>query len=160
LNSFGKLDGLLARPVHELGVRIPRRRNIDNTGSRSPTAARADNGMLERLNRYESVLWRQTMQTVLTIRSFVPPSHRRFPRIWSTNQLNRFSWLHSHWNVADGDAENDPSQDDERHRGDDPVHGCLVSIPRSTRENRKVAKTDPQGPPNIQDAKNGGAVQE
>jgi hypothetical protein len=43
---------------------------------------------------------------------------------------SRCSWLHSHWNVADGDADNDPSQDDERHRGDDPVHGCLVSIAR------------------------------
>jgi hypothetical protein len=43
--------------------------------------ANIDNGVFERLNRYESALWRQTGQTVLTIRSLVPRSHRRFPRI-------------------------------------------------------------------------------
>jgi hypothetical protein len=43
--------------------------------------ANIDNGVFERLNRYESLLWRQTAQTVVTIRSFVPRSHRRFPRI-------------------------------------------------------------------------------
>jgi hypothetical protein len=40
-----------------------------------------DNGVFERLNRYESTLWRQTVQTVLTIGSIVPRLHRRYPRI-------------------------------------------------------------------------------
>ena len=43
--------------------------------------ANIDNGVFERLNRYESALWRQTVQTVLTIRSVVPRLHRRYPRI-------------------------------------------------------------------------------
>jgi hypothetical protein len=43
--------------------------------------ANIDNGVFERLNRYETALWRQTAQTVLTIRSVVPRSYRRFPRI-------------------------------------------------------------------------------
>ena len=43
--------------------------------------ANIDNGVFERMNRYESALWRQTVQTVLTIRSVVPRLHRRYPRI-------------------------------------------------------------------------------
>jgi hypothetical protein len=42
--------------------------------------ANIDNGVFERLNRYESSLWRQTVQTVLTIGSVVPRLHRRYPR--------------------------------------------------------------------------------
>ena len=41
--------------------------------------ANIDNGAFERLNRYESALWRQTVQTVYTIRSVVPRLHRRYP---------------------------------------------------------------------------------
>ena len=43
--------------------------------------ANIDNGVFERLNRYESALWRQTAQTVLAIGSIVPRLHRRYPRI-------------------------------------------------------------------------------
>lgn len=43
--------------------------------------ANIDSGVFERLNRYESALWRQTVQTVLTIGSVVPRLHRRYPRI-------------------------------------------------------------------------------
>ena len=43
--------------------------------------ANIDNGVFERLNHYETALWRQTAQTVLTIRSVVPRSYRRFPKI-------------------------------------------------------------------------------
>jgi hypothetical protein len=43
--------------------------------------ANIDNGVFERLNRYEFALWRQTAQTVLTIGSIVPRLNRRFPRI-------------------------------------------------------------------------------
>jgi hypothetical protein len=39
-----------------------------------------ENGTFERLNRYEAALWRQTAQTVLTIRSLVPRLYRRVPR--------------------------------------------------------------------------------
>jgi hypothetical protein len=43
--------------------------------------ANIDNGVFERLNRYEAALWRQTAQTVLTLRSVAPRSYRQFPRI-------------------------------------------------------------------------------
>ena len=42
--------------------------------------ANMDNGVFERLYRYESALWRQTVQTVLTIGSVVPRRYRR-PRL-------------------------------------------------------------------------------
>ena len=43
--------------------------------------ANIDGGVFERLNRYETALWRQTTQTVLTIRSIVPALYRRSLRI-------------------------------------------------------------------------------
>jgi hypothetical protein len=45
--------------------------------------ASIDNGVFERLNRYESGLWRQTVQTLFAIRSMMPRPYRRFPKIWS-----------------------------------------------------------------------------
>jgi hypothetical protein len=43
--------------------------------------ANIDNGAFERLNRYESALWRQTAQTVLAIRPRIPRLYRRFQRL-------------------------------------------------------------------------------